>query len=201
MSSIDKQRMSIYVRSIAAFILFSVVPISSCVPGVGMGDYDKAVRSGFAWFPQALEMEQLFGEGDHFISSPGPTGTRDWNSVVYFGGRYTLTMQVEVKTDADFAKITDVVGKPLFVLTEARRIVKSPGGTMGADFSNDWKFDIDDWKKVFDAKGDFGVIGIKMRKDEPLEGFDGYVKAEGATDSSSTDIILGSAGGDFDGNR
>ena len=201
MNSVDIQRMSIYLRSIAVVILFSVMPISSCVPGAGMGDYNKAVISGFAKFPQAMEMEKLFGEGDHFISSPGPTGTRDWNSEVYFGGRYTLTMQVEVKTDADFAKITDVVGKPLFVLTEARRIVKSPSGTMGADFSNDWKFGIDDWKKVFDAKGDFGVIGIKTRKDEPLEGFDAYVKAMRATDSSPTEIILGSAGGDFDGNR
>jgi hypothetical protein len=180
MKYVDKRRTTIHFTSlVAAFPLF-VVTVCSCdrFPAVGMGNYNKAVISGFAKFPQAMEMEKLFGEGDHFISSPGPTGTRDWNSVVYFGGRYTLTMQVEVKTDADFGKITDVVGKPLFVLEEARRIIRSPSGTTtGASFSNDWKFGVDDWKKVVDAKGDFGVIGIKTRNDEPLEGFDAYVKA------------------------
>jgi hypothetical protein len=161
-------------------IVMVLASLHSCGFGSGtfIANYKQAVRSGFAKFPEAMQMESLFGEGDHFISSPGHGGIRKWYSEVFFGGRYTLTMEVDVKTDADFSRITEIVGSPLFVLTEASRVTTSGNRVTGADFSTDWKFRLDDWKKVVAAKGDFSVIGITITKAKPLQDFDAYVAAE-----------------------
>jgi hypothetical protein len=161
-----------------ALMLFASV--FSCRFGsVGfLENYKRAVKSGFSRFPEAMQMESLFGEGDHFISSPGHDGIRKWNSVVFFGCRYTLTMEVHIKTDPEFSRVTEVVGSPLFILNEATQVTTSPDGSVRTQFSNDWKFGLNDWKKVFDAKGDFSVIGIKTKNDAGIQGFDAYVKGE-----------------------
>jgi hypothetical protein len=165
------------IKTCAVFV--TLVCLCSCDEHstINMEHYRQVVQSGVTKLPEPLQMEALFGKGDHFISSLNRNGTHDWNSEVFFGGRYTLTMQVEVKTDKDFSEVTEVTGRPSFVLTEACRIVVSSNRVAGADFSNDWKFREDDWKKVVDANGDFSVIGIKMKTSEPLDGFDQYVKS------------------------
>ena len=141
-------------------------------------NYTQAVKSGFEKIPQALQIEQLFGEADHFISYSGPYVPQDWNTEVFFYGRYTLTMQVEVKTNSAFSEITEVVGTPKFFLVEVKELTEVlPDGTpLGARFSNDWRFGVNDWKKIYDAKGDFSVIGITIKKDQPIEGFGSFAR-------------------------
>lgn len=125
-----------------------------------------------------MQIEDCFGEADHFISYSGPNVPRDWNTEAFFYGRYTLTMQVEVKTDSAFSEITEVVGEPKFYLREVREILRVPDGTPSeARFAGEWRFGKDDWKKVHDAKGDFSVIGIAIKKDQPVQDFEGYAKA------------------------
>jgi hypothetical protein len=78
-------------------------------------------------------MEEQFGTADHFITHFGSRGktTNRWNTEVFFGGRYTLTMQVDVHVDYDKNQI-EVVGEPVFYLVEAESIdVFDDGRTHG----------------------------------------------------------------------
>jgi hypothetical protein len=146
-----------------------------------MENYKKAVKSGFKMIPEAMQIEKLFGEADHFISYSGPGVRQDWNTEVFFRGRYTLTMQVDVKTEpagAEFSKVTSVVGEPKFFLHEVSKVTLSPSGSVETDFSKEWKFGLNDWKKLVDANGDFSAIGITIKKDQPVENFPKYVDGE-----------------------
>ncbi len=139
-------------------------------------NYTRAVKSGFSKIPEALQIESLFGEADQFISYSGPYVPQKWNTVAYFDGRYILSMEVEVETNSEFSEITKVVGEPHFFLWEADQIVIEADGQPDTKYSRDLRFGLSDWKKVFAAKGDFSVIGITIKKDQPLANWDAYVR-------------------------
>src|SRR5271167_2861413 len=84
-----------------------------------MKNYTQAVKSGFKKIPEAMQVEALFGEADHFISYSGPYVPQDWNTEVFFCGRYELSMQVDVETNSAFSEVTKVVGELRFYLSEA----------------------------------------------------------------------------------
>lgn len=87
---------------------------------LNLDKYKLGVQSGFAKIPEALQIEACFGEADHFISSPDKHGNCTWNTEVYFGARYCLTMQVEVKMKDDFSEILKVVSSPQFYIIMRR---------------------------------------------------------------------------------
>ena len=140
--------------------------------------YKGAVKDGFDKIPQSKEIEELLGDADHFISYSGNRSVgQDWNTKVYFAGRYCLTMQVEVKVDRRFSRITKVTGQPKFYLVETIRVDLNRNGTVGALHGQGYQFGPEDWKKVVAAKGDFSVIGIHLKLNRPVPNFDKYVKA------------------------
>ncbi len=151
------------------------ITMVSCNP---RGDFDiqryqKAVRDGFTKIPEACEIEELLGQADHFISYQGSTPV--WNTEVYFGGRYSLTMQVIVKVDKEFGKILEVVGEPKFYLVETERVVQQ-GAVFAAYAADDFKFGLSEWRKVVAAKGDFSAIGIHLKRNQPVANFDRFVE-------------------------
>jgi len=164
-------------------IMFSLCFSSCGQPRIfNMKNYTQAVKSGFKKIPEAMQVERLFGEADHFISYSGPHVPQNWYTEVFFYGRYVLTMQVEVKTNSAFSEVTEVVGEPKFYLVEVKEIEGvSPDGTgwPGASFNGSGQrtFGLTDWKKIYDAKGDLSVIGITIHKDQPVDNFDFYVRA------------------------
>jgi hypothetical protein len=141
-----------------------------------MKNYTQAVKSGFKKIPEAMQVERLFGEADHFISYSGPNVKQDWNTVVFFYGRYELTMQVDVKTNAAFSEVTEVVGEPKFYLLEIKEITGADAGGARYNGSAQRTFGLTDWKKLYDAKGDFSVLGITIHKDRPVDNFDRFVR-------------------------
>ena len=42
--------------------------------------------SGFKKIPEAKQINDLFGDADHFISYSGPNVPQEWNTEVFFGG-------------------------------------------------------------------------------------------------------------------
>jgi hypothetical protein len=140
--------------------------------------YNMAVKSGFSQIPEAKEIEDLLGEADHFIGYSGSSVPKTWNTEVYFGGRYVLTMQVEVETTRDFSTITRVLGEPKFYFHEVREAFIE-NGQWGARFvsQNQREFGRKEWRQIVAAKGDFSVIGIKLDRNRPIRDFDQYVKA------------------------
>jgi hypothetical protein len=86
--------------------------------------YKKMVRSGIQVLKWPAEMEHLFGDSDHFITHWGfhDPGPRLWNSEVYFGGRFCLTMQVEVEVDYKTCAVIRTVAPPKFYLRKVNRL-------------------------------------------------------------------------------
>ena len=141
-------------------------------------DYQQTVGSGFNMLPWPREMEALYGEADHAIThyafAPGP---RDWWTEVYFGGRYRLTMHVDVEIDYDKHFVLKAVSAPRFFLAEVKSLERLESGQIAAQYSHQWLFDEAKWRKLVESHGDWSVIALPVRKDDPVPGFDDYVKA------------------------
>ena len=158
-------------------IMFSLCFASCGQPRTfNMKNYTQAVKSGFKKIPEAMQVEQLFGEADHFISYSGPYVPQEWNTEVFFYGRYELTMQVQVKTNSAFSEVTEVVGEPKFYLHEVKEIRGADAGEARYNGSGQRTFGLTEWKKIYNAKGDFSVIGITIHKDQPVDNFDRFAK-------------------------
>jgi len=158
----------------AFVLLLALLTLTACHDK--MVDYKQTVRSGIATLPWPKEMEALFGEGDHAIThyafSPGP---KDWWTEIHFGGRYTLTMHVDVEIDYEKNLIVKYVSPPRFSLVEVGSLVRENGEIRGAKIADQWFFDEMRWKKLVEAKGDWSVIGLPV-KNSLIPSFDEYVK-------------------------
>lgn len=140
-------------------------------------DYIATVRSAKDALPIAMQMEEFFPVADHFITEYAmfDSKPKTWNTEVFFGGRYTLTMQVDVYIDYKTNRIVNVVGEPKFWLVGTESVKVLPDGRAYHVGGDGGEFGADEWKKVRDAKGDFSVIGIKINR-EPAENFEEYVR-------------------------
>jgi hypothetical protein len=149
---------------------------ASCGSRFDMNNYTQAVRSGFKKIPESMQIEKWFGEADHFISYSGPNVQQHWYTEVFFDGRYVLTMRVDVRTSPAFSDIIEVPGEPEFFLHEVEEVSDESG--TGAKFTKEWRFGRNDWKKVNDANGDFSVIGITIKKNQPVQHFEAYARGQ-----------------------
>ena len=110
------------------------------------------------------------------ISYSGPN-VPQVTTLVYFGGRYQLGMKVVVEVSDDFSAITKVKGEPKFYFFELSRVPRPPNSLGSYDGSSERSFGRDEWQKIVAAKGDFSVIGIKLKRGPPIPGFDEYVRS------------------------
>lgn len=140
--------------------------------------YDAAVTSGIATLPWPKQMEVMFGEGDHFVTHFGfDSKPKQWNTEVYFGKRYMLTLQVDVVINYSAGTVVKTASPATFYLTKIARIQRLPDGRMSTFPGNGWTVNEEQWSQLVAANGDWSVLGISLRMDDPVPGFDGYVKA------------------------
>ena len=140
-------------------------------------DYKATVRSARTVLPIAVQMEELFPVADHFITHFGfDSGPKMWNTEVFFGGRYKLTIQVDVEIDYKANKVTKVVGEPTFYLNEIEKIQILPDGRALTWYnSRNYKsFGSKEWEKIFQEKGDLSALGLTANP-EAVQHFDEYV--------------------------
>jgi hypothetical protein len=154
----------------------------SCIGGdemSEMSDYVRTTQSGIARLPWPKQMEQLFGDSDHFITeygfSPGP---RIWNTEVFFYGRYSLALQVDVAIDYKAHTVVTNVGPPKFYLYEVGSLVYNSSGLDGAKIAKSWVFNGAQWDKLVASKGDWSALGISVKTNSPIPDFDSYANAE-----------------------
>jgi hypothetical protein len=135
--------------------------------------YEKAIQSGRKEIPAAGQFEELYGKTYHFISYyDGNYGKPTWNSKVGLFGRYILGMHVPVAFDHSGTQVIPQ-GEPKFYVWELKSIVPGKAGTFETLTGDDnLEFSTKEWNKVVEAKGDLRVLGLKMKKDQPLEHFD-----------------------------
>jgi len=142
--------------------------------GCGKLDYDSTVRSGAKAIPIAVEMEEVFGDADHFITHFGRTDrSKTWTTDVYFGGRYNLAMQVDVEIDYQTSTVRQT-GEPRFWLLEVTRV--SEGGTRANFRGLHKEFGQVEWRKLCDADGDWAAIGVKIDV-RSVPDFDKFVRS------------------------
>ncbi len=142
-----------------------------------MSDYKNTVRSGIATLPWPKQMEELFGEGDHFITHYGfDSQPKQWNTEVFFWGRYEITLQVDVAIDYGKNAVTKSTTQPKFYVTEIARVEALPDDRVTAYSGNGWELNETQWSKLVAAKGDWSVLGISLMTNVPVPGFEAYVK-------------------------
>jgi hypothetical protein len=118
-------------------------------------------------------MEQLYGDGDHFITEYGfASGPRQWNTEVYFYRKYTLTLQVDVIIDYNSHTVRKTASAPIFYLDEVKSVDPTDHS---ATYSHQWKLNETQWEKLVRAKGDWSVLDIPVKTNQPVDGFDEYV--------------------------
>jgi hypothetical protein len=140
-------------------------------------DYKATVRSGKAALPIAVQMEEVFPVADHFITHYAmDSGPLAWNTEVFFGGRYILTMQVDVEVNYSTNTVTSTNQEPQFFLSEVESVDLLPDGRTSVTFraENAERFGAREWARMYDNKGSLSAIGISVDTTE-VENFDEHV--------------------------
>ena len=162
-----------------------VVALTFCLCWIvlaGYGSYknrghQEFAANGVAQIEPAAQMDLLYPGCRHYIIYSGDAGVSvsTWNAVAFFGGRYELTMQVPVAIES--RTTGKIAGEPHFHLLEVEKVSISASGSVGASFSKDFRFGIEEWRTVVRSNGDFGSIGFHVSTAPPVSGFDAYAKA------------------------
>ena len=164
-------------------ILFMSIGVISCSDiNFTPENYKKAIQSGLDTIPEARQIEELLGDSDHFISYHGSRSVgNDWNTKVFFEGRYVLTMQVPVKMGYQFNKVLKVREEPKFYLSEIEEVeyYGPKNESIGVSYrsSGQRDFTAAEWAKVYKAGGDFSVIGVNLKRNQPVKDFEKFVKS------------------------
>jgi len=147
-----------------AHVALLIALLPSCQRNSAMDNYKATVASARTAVPVAVEMEQVFPETDHFITHFGfDAEPKTWNTVSYFGDRYSLTMQVKVDIDYSARQITQI-GEPEFFLTEVGKIVPLGNGRFEGHIARNLQFDLVEWRKLFGHRGDLSAIGFVAKE-------------------------------------
>lgn len=168
------------VSGLLAFALFG----TGCNPNVKvqmnasaptMADYRAAVSSGRNSIPVAVEIEEMFPEcTDHFITHFGFANQPTiWNSESHFGGRYCLTMQLDIGVDYERNVVT-AKSAPRFWLKEIVKVQQMSAGRFQAHYGQMREFAYEDWVRFKESDGDVSTIGLRANVEETAR-FDGYV--------------------------
>lgn len=160
-------------------VVIGTAALCGCSQGNTMSNYVQVMQSGIMHLAWPKEMETLFGEGDHFITHYNrSSGPKLWNSVVFFGGRYVLSLQVPVEIDYSSNRVHRTAGSPKFYLNELEMISIDSNGLVSATISRQSVINEDKWSQLVKNRGDWAVIGIKVQTNAPLSEFSKYVQAQ-----------------------
>ncbi|MEX2214367.1 MAG: hypothetical protein WD768_09585 [Phycisphaeraceae bacterium] len=128
-----------------------------------MAGYAATIQRGLVAIPAATQIENLLGNSDHFITHYGfGDQPLTWNTEVFFRGAYSLTMQVDVNVDYESNTLEVIENSMKFYLHEYGSIEDRGGGQIASTVVMDKRFDSADWNKIYQANGDFGVIGLTI---------------------------------------
>jgi hypothetical protein len=141
----------------------------------GRDDYARTVASAIGTEPNVRSFDALFPNGEHFISYfTGLAGQPLWNSKAGLYGRYVLTMQFDVALDRKAGTLT-ASGQPEFHLVEVESITALPDGRAEIRYGpTQEQFGPVEWRKLVESGGDLSVLGIDVKKEQPVAGFEAH---------------------------
>lgn len=147
--------------------------------------HDKVVQQGVETLSFAKEANALFGNTnvDHFISSFGSKiDVPVWNSVTYFGGRYTLNIQVPIAIDYQKCGLIRSTGPAAISVNEVTSVELSASGRAqvslkGGIGPNRGDLSESEWRRLIDSRGDWSIVNVPISTNRtPIKNFDEYVR-------------------------
>ncbi len=126
--------------------------------------------------PEAIQMQEAFSQhASHFIANYGQRTSTLWNSEVFFGGRYSLSLVVPIVMDYESGEAR-ITGAASFVLLEYGEIKRLSNGNLSGTIGREWKFGSKDWKKICRSADDidFSRAGITLNE-SGMDGFEDFV--------------------------
>ena len=138
------------------FILFWAALLATAFQN---SDHQDFAPDGVSQIQPANQMNELYDDCRHYISYANYNKPL-FNSVAYFGDRYEITMQVPVRIDSKTSGKT--IGEPIFYLNEISEVSVLPSGQVSTSYSGNLNFGAAEWKRVYEANGDFSKIGFKI---------------------------------------
>lgn len=166
--------------------LLVCVTIVSAIGGCGDGGVMneeallRGIESGLEKIEEAKQFDEVFGASnvDHFVSYSGPGLGSTWSSRVFFGGRYQLTMQCEVKMSRNYDEVLNVLSPAQFYFIEYGRIIQGSEGRTIVHEEIPNPFGAELWQRLYLARGDVSVLSESLVADQPeLEGFEEFARA------------------------
>ena len=115
---------------ILSIVLFLISYVAvGCSPRPTQSNYDECIADGMTKLKWANEMNEMFPFCDHFVIhyGIGKGVEKEWQSEAYFGGRFVITMSVQIVLNDHLNGITKVEGSPKFYLREIISIVPDGG--------------------------------------------------------------------------
>ena len=144
-----------------------------------MDDYRTTLRSGQKEIPWVATVERYFPAKniDHFITHYGfDSDPKEWQTVVYFEGRYRMQITQDVEIDYRKNRIVRALGEMKFVINEVAEIEAK---NLGASYSGQARGGPKEWKNFEDAKGKLSSLPLRIRLNDPVANFDAYRAAWG----------------------
>lgn len=143
--------------------------------------HDEVIQHGIETLIPAKEVNSLFGATnvDHFISSFGSKiDAPVWNGVVFFGGRYRLSLKVPISIDYEKCRLNRATDSVIVYINEVTKVeISTSGGAEATLKGGIGKLSESDWKKLVTHGGDWSVVGVPILTNAPpIRNFDEYVR-------------------------
>jgi hypothetical protein len=137
--------------------------------------YRKALASGERDVQVVKEFVGLFPKDRHRITYyTGQAGKPRWTSTVSLYRRYVLHVQFNITFDESRTKIVKHE-QPEFHLMELEKVTwDRRARTEETEWGTIKSFGPKEWQKVVAGKGDLEILSARIKRDEPVEGFEEY---------------------------
>ena len=135
-------------------------------------EYSKALNDALVEVPCARDFKKCYPlSRESFSSFNAKRGQPTLICMAGLYGRYVLRMDVEVTFDSSRTKVISY-GEPIFCLVEVIGISPLPDDRVAITSTSIKEFGEEFWKTIVEHGGDFSSVGIELRKDAPVPGFE-----------------------------
>jgi hypothetical protein len=137
----------------------------------------KSVRFGVDNDPVVMGFAALFGSqknvGHWICYYDGYGGDPEWRSFCILFDRYALTLAFDIKVNRTNKSFTRTSPVKLYLLeVTSVEVSKDQDIGISCKFGEQWVIEESQWLELVESGGDFDQIGIKLKKNSPVDGID-----------------------------
>lgn len=134
--------------------------------------YRICLQRGLNNIEVVKEFHEIYPTAFNYISYFSESNTpKVWNGEVGLYRRYILTLQLNVEIDRSRLTVKEI-GEPVFFLNEIINVTENSGGSYQIQNGQSHSFSQIEWSKIYQSHGNLSVIGINLKTNYPVTGFD-----------------------------